>query len=90
MGAMTATKPLGQPIEGEDRGAHVTCPIHGVYGLYFYGVRNDFCMRCEKQKAKAGDHDTAKRCSRLEELRQRAKRTAQTGLPHVPRYGLKW
>ena len=86
----TLTKPLGQPIEGEDQNATVTCLVHGVYGLYAWGVRTDFCLACQRRKVKAGDRDAAKQLSRLEDLRQRAKRTAQTGLPHVPRYGPKW
>lgn len=91
MDTMATTKPLGQPIEGEDRDAIVVCPVHGSFGLYFYTVvRNDFCLSCERRKAKAGDRDAAKRLDRLDLLRQRAKREAVSGLPHVPRYGQKW
>ena len=74
MSTLTSTKPLGEPIEGEDRGATVTCPSGHLYGLYFYGVRNDFCRTCEKQRARAGDQAAAKRLEKLDRARWRAKR----------------
>jgi len=84
METTTTTKPLGQPIEGEDRDATVVCPFHGSYGLYFYGVRNDFCIPCGKQKAKT-DRDAQKRFLKLDELRQKAKRAHQAAAAHASR-----
>jgi len=73
-----ATKPLGQPIAGEDPDATVTCPVCGFsYGLYAHGLRADFCKRCERKSAKAGDREANKRLWRFSDLCQKAKREAQ-------------
>jgi hypothetical protein len=74
----TAMKLLGAPIPGEDQDTTVTCPVcgHG-YGLYGYGVRNDFCARCERTKAKGGDREAQKRLWRHSDLYQKAKRESQ-------------
>jgi hypothetical protein len=72
------SKPLGQPIAGENPDLTITCPVCGHrYGLYAHALRIDFCKRCERKKAQAGDREANKRLWRFNDLYQKAKREAQ-------------